>query len=127
VLEFTELHGPHSGENLAAAVEILLIELNLEHKLLSITGDNASNNERIALQLFQNLQKTYRADPLFCGLGSYIRCLAHIINLIVKGILLTLKSSNTEEAAAICDNLDNREHHSFPAIEPLAKLRILAL
>jgi hypothetical protein len=44
VLEFTELHGPHSGENLAAAVEILLIELNLEHKLLSITGDNASNN-----------------------------------------------------------------------------------
>jgi hypothetical protein len=81
----------------------------------------------MALQLFQNLQKTCGADPLFCGLGSYIRCLAHIINLIVKGILLTLKPGNTEEAAAICDNLDNGEHHSFPAIEPLAKLRILAL
>lgn len=127
VLEFTELYGPHSGENLAAAIEALLIELNLEHKLLSITGDNASNNERMALQLFQNLQKTCGTDPLFGGLGSYIRCLAHIINLIVKGILLALKSGNTEEATAICDSLDNGEHQSFPAIEPLAKLRILAL
>ncbi|KAJ5900204.1 uncharacterized protein N7473_004274 [Penicillium subrubescens] len=127
VLEFTELYGLHSGENLAAAIEALLIELNLEHKLLSITGDNASNNERIALQLFQNLQKTCGTDPLFGGLGSYIRCLAHIINLIVKVILLALKSGNTEEAAAICDNLDNGEHQSFPAIEPLVKLRILSL
>ncbi|KAJ5337385.1 uncharacterized protein N7506_005407, partial [Penicillium brevicompactum] len=44
-------------------------------------------------------------------------------------ILLALKLGNTEEAASICNNLDKGEHQSFEfqAIEPLAKLRILAL
>lgn len=119
VLEFTELRGPHSGEDLAAAVEGLLVELNLDRKLLSITGDKASNNERMVLQLFQNLQKICGTNPLFCGLGSYIRCLAHILNLIVKEILLALKSGNTDEAASICDNLDEGVHQSFRLLSPL--------
>ena len=129
VLEFKELHGPHSGENLAAAIQALLVELNLERKLLSITGDNASNNERMVLELFDSLQKTYGTDSLFCGLDSYIRCLAHIINLIVKDILQALKSGSAEEAASICNNLDKREYQQceFQFLGPLAKPRILAL
>jgi hypothetical protein len=51
-LEFTVLYIPHSGENLAAAVGAMLLELNLERKLLTITGDN---NEQIVLQLFHDL------------------------------------------------------------------------
>ncbi|KAK9364464.1 hypothetical protein V1509DRAFT_643652 [Lipomyces kononenkoae] len=42
VLEFKELNGLHSGENLAMVVGDLLEELNLNAKLLTITGDNAS-------------------------------------------------------------------------------------
>ena len=34
VLESKELHGPHSGEDLAAAIQALLVKLNLERKLL---------------------------------------------------------------------------------------------
>ncbi|KAK9241907.1 hypothetical protein V1506DRAFT_509965 [Lipomyces tetrasporus] len=127
VLEFKELHGPHSGENLATAVEEVLIELDLEHKLLSIAGDNASNNERMALMLSESLQTKCETNPLCRGLGSYVRCLAHIIHLIVKDILVALKSGNTEEADAICDNLDEGEHQSLRALEPLARLRIIAL
>ncbi|KAJ5994681.1 hypothetical protein N7481_001658 [Penicillium waksmanii] len=129
VLEFKELHGPHSGENLAAAIQALLIELNLERKLLSITGDNASSNERMAVQLYDSLQKTYGTDSLLCGLDSYIRCLAHIINLIVKDILLDLKSGSAEEASSFCNNLDKGEDQpcEFQSLGPLAKLRILAL
>ena len=127
VLEFKELHGPHSGENLAAAVESLLIELGLEQKLLSITGDNASNNERMVLQLSQNLQKKHEINLLFSGLGSYVRCLAHIINLIVKDILGALRSGNIGEAYIVCNNLDEGNYQSFQTVEPLAKLRILAL
>jgi hypothetical protein len=48
-LEFTELYGPHSGENLAAVVRAMLLELNLEDKLLIITSDNAINNEHMVL------------------------------------------------------------------------------
>lgn len=52
MLEFTELDSPYSGDNLAIAIKALLIKLNLKHKLLSITSDNASNNKRMVLQLF---------------------------------------------------------------------------
>ncbi|KAJ6061220.1 hypothetical protein N7444_001916 [Penicillium canescens] len=55
LLEFTELQGVHSGENLAIAVENMLTELSLEDKLISITGDNASNNEAMASELYFSL------------------------------------------------------------------------
>jgi hypothetical protein len=80
------------------------IELNLERKLITITGDNASNNEQMVSELSQNLRRKFGVDPIFCGLDSYIHCLAHILNLIVKDILQSLKSSNIEEAHAICNN-----------------------
>ncbi|KAJ6168129.1 hypothetical protein N7497_000972 [Penicillium chrysogenum] len=46
-----------------------------------------------------------------------------------QDILLALKSGNTEEATPVCNSLDKGEHQSleFQAIEPLAKLRVLAL
>jgi hypothetical protein len=47
VLEFIELQGAHSGENLAATVEACLVELDLVPKLLTITGDNAGGNETL--------------------------------------------------------------------------------
>jgi hypothetical protein len=127
VLEFKELLGPHSGENLAAAVEEMLTELNLERKLITITGDNASNNERMVSELSQNLRRKLGVDPIFRGLDSYVRCLAHILNLIVKDILQSLKSGNMEEAHAVCDNFKEGEQWSVGAQEPLARLRILAL
>lgn len=49
VLEFTEIHGVHSGENMAEIIQTLLAELRIEHKLLAITADNATNNERISI------------------------------------------------------------------------------
>lgn len=127
VLEFKELLGPHSGENLAVAVEEMLVELGLEYKLITITGDNASNNERMVSCLSQNLRQKLGVNPLFHGQDSYIRCLAHVLNLIVKDILQTLKSGNMEEAHALCDNVNEGEQWSIGTKEPLARLRVLAL
>jgi hypothetical protein len=110
---------------LAKAIEAMLIELKLEHKLLSITGDNASNNEQMVLELSESLQKA--GNTLFPGLSGYVRCLAHILNLIVKDILRALKSGNTDEASSICDNLDRGDYQAFQALEPVAKLRTIAL
>jgi hypothetical protein len=47
VLEFIEIHGLHTGEVLAEAVEKILEELKIKHKLFAITGDNASNNSTL--------------------------------------------------------------------------------
>jgi hypothetical protein len=127
VLEFTELQGIHSGENVAPAVHTLLTELNLKEKLLTITGDNAGNNETMVSELFHTLMETAhdKNEIPFQGLDGYIRCLAHILNLIVKDILRSLKSGTTKEAFAVCDDIQNGI--SVPVQSALAKLRILTV
>ena len=135
VLDFKELHGTHSGENLAAAVETTLEELDLELKLITITGDNASNNETLASELFHNLSRKFNIQEdnasgnnnsvlLYHGLDSYIYCLAYILNLIVKSILQALKSSNAEEANITCNNLQDSK--SIRTQTAIARLYILA-
>jgi hypothetical protein len=124
VLEFTELHGIHSGENLATAVQCTLSELDLESKVIAITGDNASNNKVMASELYHAIKKL-SPEIQFHGVDSYIRCLAHILNLIVKDILRALKSGSTQEAYAVCDSL--RECQPITTQTALAKLRILPL
>lgn len=103
ILEFTELKGIHSGDNIARAVHKVLIELHLEEKLISITGDNASNNEAM-VSILEGLLGD--SNSLFKGLGSFIRCLAHILNLIVKDILRVLKSGTVQEATRLCDDFE---------------------
>jgi hypothetical protein len=53
-------------------------------------------------ELFHSLQETaFEKDTSkiqFQGLDSYVRCIAHILNLIVKDILRALKSGTTKEA-----------------------------
>jgi hypothetical protein len=97
VLEFKEIEGSKSGENMGRIVLDLLYELDIECKLISITGDNASNNETLIEEVeaglheqFQDTSKTLR----FHGQDSYIRCIAHVLNRIVNKILETLKSGN---------------------------------
>ena len=124
VLDFIELHGVHSGENLATAILSTLSDLDLQSKLISITGDNASNNEVMASELYLMLKESNQKIQ-FCGVDSYIRCLAHILNLIVKDILRALKSGSTQEASTACDYL--RAGKSLPNQTALARLRILAL
>jgi len=102
VIEFAEIEGAKTGENMGGMVFDLLKELNINTKLLSITADNASNNKTLmdavenSLELqdqFSNPDKQTSA-PRFQGRASFVRCLAHILNIIVKKLLETLKSGN---------------------------------
>jgi hypothetical protein len=47
VLEFIEIDRAKSRENIAGIVIELLQELDINDKVISITGDNASNNETL--------------------------------------------------------------------------------
>lgn len=124
-LEFCELYITYSGEKIAAAIHQTLVELNLESKLITIAGDNASNNEVMISELFHTLTKESSQNIHFQGLDSCIRCLVYISNLIVKDILHSLRSGNIEQANSICDDL--RAGKSILSQTALAKLRILAL
>ena len=134
VLEFSEISGSHSGENMAELLQSMLSELQLEDKLLTITADNASNNESLASELYFNLSEKYASDGFdpscsgrlrFLGIDSYIRCLAHVLNLIVSDILSSMKSGDHRSAAEACDLL--QENKKMGRHSALARLRIMAL
>jgi hypothetical protein len=106
----------------------MLVELGLQSKVITITGDNARNNEVMASELYNSLKaENPEKKPLFQGEESFVRCLAHIWNLIVKDILRTLKSGNIDEAFPACNDLRDGIFFRFASTGPLAKLRIFAL
>ena len=59
ILDFQEIEDPETGENLASLVYNILCELDIGDKLLSITGDNASNNPAMAGILYDMLKADY--------------------------------------------------------------------
>jgi hypothetical protein len=134
VLEFAEIEGPHSGQNMAELLQQTLAELQIEHKVLTITADNAANNETLMSELYLNLTEIFSsadaskqstANLRFQGVDSYIRCLAHVLNLIVSDILSALKAGDHKTATAACDLMqDNKDIGPHSA---LARLRIMAL
>ncbi|GCB25878.1 putative AC transposase [Aspergillus awamori] len=134
VLEFNELCGSHSGENMAEVLQKTLEELQIEEKLLTITADNASNNETLLSELYFNLAEKHSSQEStvsgqrrlrFQGVDSYIRCLAHVLKLIVSDILSGLKSGDHKSAIEACDLL--QENKKIGRHSALARLRIMAL
>ena len=112
-IEFIEIEGHHSGENLAGVLEKALKKHGLCQKLLSITADNASNNDTLCRSLYASLSRKYddHLEPFpsregtmrFQGEKSQVRCFGHILNLVVKAILKDLGSSTHKDAVAYLD------------------------
>jgi hypothetical protein len=140
LLEFIEIDGLYSGENLSTIVKSVLETFQIEYKLLTITGDNAGNNLTLCDYLHADLSKDFdeedspfRMKPLmrFRGRDSFIGCLAHILNLICKDILVSLKAGSVRDAHVILDEMPSQKDHS--AEKPLStkgaivKIRLLAL
>ena len=132
VLEFAEIEGPKSRENMAGIILDLLQELDIECKVISITGDNASNNETLMdvvesglLERFpgkDNLSNT----PRFHGQTSYIRCIAHVLNRIVKSILKTLNSGDRISANEAIELVSTGQYINTTD-SALARLRVLII
>jgi len=141
LLEFTEIEGPHSGENLAEVLVAMLEELGIAQKLLTLTGDNAGNNGTLCDSLHEALLKKYddedhefRMKPLmrFRGRKSFIPCLAHVINLVCKDFLSSLKAGSVKEAKAMLDEIAAKKHNGFTAgvhntKGAIVKIRLLVL
>lgn len=130
VLEFAEMHGAHTGENMADLLGSTLEELGIEHKILTITADNATNNESLMSELYFNLKEKFlgvgETDAFhFQGADSYIRCLAHVLNLIVSDILSALKSGDHKTAVTTCDLMQENKDIGMHSV--LSRLRIMSL
>jgi len=101
--------------------------LDLSSKLLSITADSASNNEKLAFILeetiynqskIKNTQKKFTAH-------NFIRCIAHVINLYCEvNISITESWFKMEEAFAL---LDTNSPQKKVTISSIMKVRSLSV
>ena len=81
LLAFEQLQGHHTGDYLANIVLNVLEEFDITEKLFCITSDNASNNGTLVRTLQDLLAE--RHGIWWDHKKHYIRCIAHIINILV--------------------------------------------
>jgi len=80
LLGFPRRHGGHTGNDLAVLVMPVIIQYGIGEKLGSFVMDNADDNDKC----LEALQRSFSSiDPE----TDRIRCIGHIINLVVKALL----------------------------------------
>ncbi|KAJ5593543.1 hypothetical protein N7537_010447 [Penicillium hordei] len=118
----------------------MLAELDIAPKLLTITGDNAGNNGTLCDSLQDRLLKKYdNDDDRFCirplirfrSRESFIHCLTHMLNLICKDVLASLRAGSAREVKAILDDMAIRTSLEFNSLHSakgaIMKIRLLTL
>ena len=109
IIEFIEIEGSYSRENLATIIYKAFKKHKLLQKLLSITTNNALNNSTLCCHLYASLKRQFdnhlkefllkEGIIRFKGEASRIRCFAYILNLVVKVILKDLGSNIHKDAS----------------------------
>jgi hypothetical protein len=93
------------------------VGLDIAHKLFAVCGDNAGNNNTFCDHFHQRLLSKFENEPApdsdsvrcrFRGRESRIRCIAHIISLIVDAIFAKLKAGDYAQAAALIEKTGNK-------------------
>jgi hypothetical protein len=92
LLGLTATGGSHTGENMAASLEQLIIDFRLGSSIGFFIADSASNNDKAVELLSRNFQVNVDRQRL--------RCAAHIINLVCQAILLGTDTDCVKDALA---------------------------
>lgn len=100
----------HTGENLATALNQCLEEFNLSARVLTVTSDNASNNDTMVRELELLL-------PHFRGQECQVRCIAHVLNLVAKAILSPFTKSSKDTDAAVKGLVEELEADEYDVEE----------
>uniref|UniRef100_A0A803KUM8 Transposase n=1 Tax=Chenopodium quinoa TaxID=63459 RepID=A0A803KUM8_CHEQI len=92
ILNFCPIYN-HKGKAIAKGVEECLTSWGVDEKLFTITVDNASSND-VACSELRNMMQS-KLSCIGNGYYMHMRCVAHIINLIVwDGLKKNKKSIN---------------------------------
>ena len=94
VLEFIELQGVHSRENMAELLNKTLIELKIKYKLLTIIKNNTTNNETLVTELFYYLAKKF---------PTAIQCYGSPVNLVNLFNIVNMDIMDTMDITDITD------------------------
>lgn len=105
LLDFSQVHGEHTGFNLAAKLMGILEEYEILEKINCITSDSASNNNRMVKEL-QILFNDRGID--WPHKERHIPCITHIINIAVQDFIRVIKLGEHDTTAySLSDLLDN--------------------
>lgn len=85
-------------------VQKTLYEYDIEHQLLAITADNASNNKTLCQVLSEKLELK---GIQWSAKQNQLPCLAHVVQLIVNEIVKHLSIEARDDVAAVLSNEDD--------------------
>lgn len=76
VIAFRYIPGKHSGVSIAVVLEEIVKEYEIKERILTVTMDNASNNDKLVDELI--------AKGIIVDAERHIRCFSHIVNLAAQ-------------------------------------------
>ncbi|CAB5351658.1 unnamed protein product [Rhizophagus irregularis] len=119
LVDFVNLSGSHSGENMANMFVTCLKEKKILTKILAIAADNAANNNTFLKSLEQTCVENHIA---FHHKENHVRCIAHIMNLTVQEILKHIRAGEAQDENIILEELLEKNNKTNDIIPKLRKL-----
>ncbi|KAI9659671.1 MAG: hypothetical protein M1829_006579 [Trizodia sp. TS-e1964] len=120
---------------MAALVYTVIGNYDIIEKLLLVTSNSASNNDTLVKHLYNRLLLEYNDTPnsdgiekpliRFQGGKGQIRCIAHVINMVVKVILTELDTGSLKDAQGHLnqDLEDDNNFHDISTTNTITRLR----
>ncbi|KNE97968.1 hypothetical protein PSTG_08645 [Puccinia striiformis f. sp. tritici PST-78] len=119
-LDFIRLSRRHTGEYMAESVCLVVEKFGIQDKVHGLVTDNASNNEVMVREL-KRLKW-----PHFKGKTHWIRCFAHILNLIVQTILRPFGAQKKKKNSVTGLATDEHSGSASEDDDPTGQIQILA-
>ncbi|OAV89653.1 hypothetical protein PTTG_28626 [Puccinia triticina 1-1 BBBD Race 1] len=110
-LDFVLLTRSHTGEYLAETIRLVVKNFAVQDKICGIVANNASNNASMVVAM-----KKFKW-PRFKGEPQWIRCFAHILNLIVQLILRHFKKLQNKHPEKLASTLGSDEESDYEDAE----------
>ena len=88
LIGFEEIRGSHTGANMARIINDILARYGIQHRILGFTTDSASNN-RTLTEALNNAWSLLSVE--WCQLENHIRCMAHVVQLILRAFMSSIK------------------------------------
>ncbi|KAI7964720.1 hypothetical protein MJO29_002818 [Puccinia striiformis f. sp. tritici] len=119
-LDFIRLAKSHTGKYLAETVCLVLEKFNVQNKICGIVTDNASNNSYMVAEMKKYKWTRFKGEP------QWIRCFAHILNLIAQSILspfgtLKKKKATGNRTNNDLDSSDDSEEDEEEAVAQICR------
>ncbi len=112
LLGFEHISGPHTGQNIARIVEGVIVQFNLTDHLFAISSDNGSNNATLCRTIEDALQAQ---DVYWSAEAMKVSCLAHVLNLSAKALLVSLDVTDENGSNETPPELDECSPELIPS------------